>query len=119
MATVELTSENFEKYVTEPGVTMLVDLWAGWCKPCLQFSPIFEASSENHPDITFGKIDTEAQKELAAAAGVTSIPTLMAFRDGMLVYSQAGAIPSEKLETLISQIEAIDMDDVKKRLNQN
>ena len=93
MSTVTLTEENFEQTVTGEGIT-LVDWWATWCGPCRQFGPIFEAASETHDDITFGKIDTDAEQGLAAAAQISSIPTLMAFRDGVLVFSQAGARPA-------------------------
>lgn len=113
MASVELNAANFESIISNPG-TVIVDFWAAWCGPCRQFAPVFEASSEKHPDIVYGKIDTEAEQQLAAAANITSIPTLMAFRDGILVFSQPGALPGEALEDLISQIEGLDMDSIKK-----
>ena len=111
MATVALTAEGFGETVTRPGIT-LVDFWAEWCGPCRQFGPIFEAASEANPDVTFGKVDTEAEQELAGAAGITSIPTLMAFRDGVLVFSQAGALPGPALEQLITAVRGLDMDEV-------
>lgn len=115
MSTIALTEENFEETVTKDGIT-LVDWWAAWCGPCRMFSPVFEAASEQHPDITFGKIDTEDQQALAAGAQISSIPTLMAFRDGVLVFSQAGALPAASLEKLIGAVRDLDMDDVRAQL---
>lgn len=115
MATIELTATDFEKSVTEPGIT-LVDFWAEWCGPCKQFGPIFEAASENHPDITFAKVNTDAEQALAGAAGITSIPTLMAFRDGVLVFSQPGALPAPALEQVIEAVRGLDMDDVHRQV---
>ena len=115
MSTVALTEETFEEVVTKEGIT-LVDWWASWCGPCRMFGPIFEASSESHSDITFGKIDTEDQQGLAGAARITSIPTLMAFRDGVLVFSQAGALPAASLEKLIQAVRDLDIDDVRDQL---
>jgi len=115
MGTVALTEENFETTVTKDGIT-LVDWWASWCGPCRMFAPIFEAASEAHEDITFGKIDTEDQQSLAGAARITSIPTLMAFRDGVLVFSQAGALPAASLEQVITAVKDLDMDDVRRSI---
>ena len=115
MSTIALTRDTFEDTVTEPGIT-LVDWWASWCGPCRMFAPVFEAESEQHPDIRFGKIDTEDQPELSAAARITSIPTLMAFRDGILVFSQPGALPSAALEQLIQGVRGLDMDEVRGEL---
>ncbi|MDF1477540.1 thioredoxin domain-containing protein [Leifsonia sp. H3M29-4] len=117
MATVALTADGFGETVTAPGIT-LVDFWAEWCGPCRQFAPIFEAASEAHPEITFGKVDTEAERELAGAAGITSIPTLMAFRDGILVFSQPGALPAPALEQVIAAVEALDMDEVRAKVQE-
>ena len=115
MATVDLTEETFESTVTGEGIT-LVDWWAAWCGPCRMFAPVFEAASEQHEDITFAKVDTEAQQGLAGAAGIMSIPTLMAFRDGVLVFSQPGALPAQALEQVIAAVRELDMDDVRRRL---
>ena len=112
MSTIELTKETFEETVTQPGIT-LVDWWASWCGPCRMFAPVFQAASEEHADVRFGKIDTEDQQELAAAAQITSIPTLMAFRDGILVFSQPGALPAPALEQVIKAVRDLDMDEVR------
>lgn len=112
MATTTLTTENFEQTVTRDGL-VLVDWWAAWCGPCRMFGPIFETASEKYPDAVFGKVDTEAEQELAGMANITSIPTLMIFRDGVLLYSQPGALPGEALEDLIAQASALDMAEVK------
>ena len=115
MSTIALTEENFEQTVTGTGIT-LVDWWAAWCGPCRMFGPVFEEASEKYEDITFGKIDTEDQERLAAAAQITSIPTLMAFRDGVLVYSKAGALPAASLEKLIQAVRELDMDEVRSEI---
>ncbi|WP_030159110.1 thioredoxin [Glycomyces sp. NRRL B-16210] len=112
MATVELTKDNFEETVTGNGI-VLVDWWADWCGPCKMFAPTFEKSSEQHEDVVFGKIDTEDQRELSAEAGIQSIPTLMAFRDGILLYSQPGALPPAALEEIIGKVKELDMDAVR------
>ena len=115
MATVTLTSEIFEDTVTADGIT-LVDWWASWCGPCKQFAPIYEAASEKHSDIVFGSVSTEEEQELASQAQITSIPTLMAFRDGVLVFSQPGALPESSLEQVIKSVRELDMVDVKRQV---
>ncbi len=115
MSTIALNSETFENTVTRPGIT-LVDWWASWCGPCRMFAPVFEQASEKHPDVTFGKIDTEDQRDLSAVAGITSIPTLMAFRDGILVFRQPGALPAAALEQVIQAVRDLDMDEVRREL---
>ena len=115
MASVELTHSTFGAQIEKTGIT-LVDFWAEWCGPCRMFAPIFEAASEKYPEITFGKVDTEAQQQLAEEAGISSIPTLMVFRDGILLYNNPGALPAEALDEIIKAVQGLNMDDVRKEV---
>ena len=115
MSTINLTKDSIDEAVSADGIT-LVDWWASWCGPCMQFGPVYEAASEQHPDVVFAKIDTEAEGELSGAAGISSSPTLMAFRDGILVFSQPGALPAAGLEQVIQAVKGLDMDDVRRQV---
>ncbi|WUG91328.1 thioredoxin family protein [Streptomyces sp. NBC_00454] len=115
VATVELTKENFDQTVSENSF-VLIDFWAGWCRPCLQFAPVYEKAAEANPDLVFAKVDTEAQQELAAAFQISSIPTLMIVRDQVAIFAQPGALPEAALTDLIGQARALDMDEVRAKI---
>ncbi|MGO1539321.1 MAG: thioredoxin [Leucobacter sp.] len=115
MATKELSQDNFVDTVTSEGIH-LVDFWADWCGPCKQFAPVYEEASEQHSDVTFTKVDTEANQQLSASMGIQSIPTLMAFRDGVLLFQQAGALPARALEDVIKAVKEVDMDEVRQKI---
>ncbi|MEF3323245.1 MULTISPECIES: thioredoxin [Gulosibacter] len=117
MATVDLNNENFLETVTGEGIHF-VDFWAGWCGPCQMFAPIYEEASNKHDDITFAKVDTEANQEISAQLGIQSIPTLMAFRDGVLLFREAGALPAQALEQVIEAVKNVDIDEVRKQIEQ-
>jgi thioredoxin 1 len=115
MPTLPLTEESFQQTVTQEGI-VLVDFWASWCGPCRMFAPVYEKAAETHDDITFASIDTEAEQGLSGALQISSIPTLMAFRDGILVFRQPGALPAPALEELITAVRGLDMDDVRRQV---
>jgi thioredoxin 1 len=117
MSTRNLTYSDFESTISGEGI-VLVDFWASWCGPCRMFAPVYETASEQHTDIVFGKVDTEAEQQLAGAARITSIPTLMAFRDGVLVFSQPGALPAPALEQVIQAVRDLDMEDVRRQVEE-
>jgi thioredoxin 1 len=117
MATTTLTEQDFEKVVTQDGI-VLVDFWASWCGPCRMFAPIYEQASATHEDITFGSVNTEDERELAGALQISSIPTLMAFRDGILVFRQAGALPEPALAQLVDAVRGLDMDAVRREVEE-
>ena len=115
MATKNITGPEFKDTIHGEGITF-VDFWASWCGPCMRFGPIYEKASEANPDITFAKVDTEAEQDLAGALGISSIPTLMVFRDNVLVYREAGALPAPALDSLITQVRELDMDELKAKI---
>ncbi|GAA2737580.1 thioredoxin [Actinocorallia aurantiaca] len=118
MATVQLTEDTFDEAAQGEGI-VLIDFWASWCGPCMRFGPVYEKVSERHPDVTFGKVDTEDQPALSARFDVRSIPTIMAVRDGVIVYAEPGALPEQALESIIEQVRALDMDEIRQKLEQS
>ncbi|MEH0147933.1 thioredoxin domain-containing protein [Corynebacterium sp. Q4381] len=117
MSTIDVTEDTFEQTVTADGI-VFVDAWASWCGPCRQFAPVYEKVSEQHPDATFAKLDTEAHQGLASALEIQAIPTLMAFRDGIMVFRNAGALPEAAFSDLVDQVKALDMDEVRRQVEQ-
>jgi thioredoxin 1 len=117
MATVDINADTFEKTVTENDI-VLIDFWADWCGPCKMFAPVYDKSSEQHDDIVHAKLDTDANQELAGALGIQGIPTLMAFREGVLVFNQAGALPAKSLEEVVSAVKELDMEEVHAKVEQ-
>jgi thioredoxin 1 len=117
MSTIAMTAETFPSQIQKDGI-VFIDFWASWCGPCRAFGPIFEAASKRHPDITWAKVDTEAEQELAGALEIRSIPTLMVFRDGILLFAQPGLLPAAALDELVTKVRALDMDDVRQKLRQ-
>ncbi len=114
-STVQITIDNFQEIVEKPGIVLL-DFWAEWCGPCKMFAPVFEKAAEKHTDVVFGKIDTEAEQDLAQAVGISAIPTIMVFRDGVLLFRESGALPPQALESIVDQVKKLDMDEVRKKV---
>ncbi len=114
-STVQITIDNFQEIVEKPGIVLL-DFWAEWCGPCKMFAPVFEKAAEQHTDVVFGKIDTEAEQDLAQAVGISAIPTIMVFRDGVLLFRESGALPPQALESIVDQVKKLDMDEVRKKV---
>lgn len=118
MATTTLTADNFQSTIENKGI-VIIDLWAAWCGPCRAFAPIFEAASKKYPDITWGKVDTDAEQDLAAALQIRSIPTLMVFREGILLFAQPGMLPGAAIDQLVEKVRALDMDEVRRQIQQD